>query len=101
VGTNGVLVTERLALILKDVGVRGLALSLDSLDPDEHDRFRGVRGAWRNTVDGARVLDKVGLPFIVQTTVGKHNLNKLEEIADFAQRELAAELARTGRPEII
>ncbi len=103
VGTNGVLVTERLALTLKDAGVRGLALSLDSLNPDEHDQFRGVRGAWRNTVEGARVLNKVGLPFIVQTTVGKHNLNQLEAIADFAQRELAAKvwnlyfLVTTGR----
>jgi radical SAM protein with 4Fe4S-binding SPASM domain len=103
VGTNGVLVTERLARTLKDEGVRGLALSLDSLDPDKHDRFRGVRGAWHNTVEGARVLAKVGLPFIVQTTVGKHNVNQLEEIADFAQRELAAKvwnlyfLVTTGR----
>jgi len=103
VGTNGVLVTERLARTLKDAGVRGLALSLDSLDPDVHDRFRGVRGAWRNTVNGARVLDAVGLPFIIQTTVGKHNVNQLEEIADFAQRELSAKvwnlyfLVTTGR----
>ncbi|MBI2215048.1 MAG: radical SAM protein [Acidobacteria bacterium] len=103
VGTNGVLVTERLALTLKEAGVRGLALSLDSLDPAEHDRFRGVRGAWRNTVEGARVLNQAGLPFIVQTTVGKHNQSHLGKIADFAQRELAAKvwnlyfLVTTGR----
>lgn len=103
VGTNGVLITERLARTLKDAGVRGLALSLDSLDPAKHDGFRGVRGAWRNTVDGARVLDEVGLPFIVQTTVGKHNVDQLAELADFAQRELGAKvwnlyfLVTTGR----
>lgn len=103
VGTNGVLITERLAATLKDAGVRGLALSLDSLNPEEHDRFRGVRGAWKNTVDGARVLDRVGLPFIVQTTVGKHNLGQLEALADFAREELSARvwnlyfLVTTGR----
>ena len=103
VGTNGVLVTERLARILQDAGVRGLALSLDSLDPDVHDRFRGVRGAWRNTVEGARILGEVGLPFIVQTTVGKHNADRLGEIAEFAHRDLRAKvwnlyfLVTTGR----
>ena len=29
----------------------------------------------QNTVDGARVLHSAGLPFIVQTTVGRHNLD--------------------------
>src|SRR5690349_8130063 len=37
VGTNGVKVTENLAAILRDSGVRGLALSLDALDPERHD----------------------------------------------------------------
>ena len=53
VGTNGVRITENLARRLAEAGARGLSLSLDALDPDRHDRFRKVRGAWRNTVEGA------------------------------------------------
>jgi len=103
VGTNGVLVTESLAATLKREGVRGLALSLDALDADRHDSFRRVRGAWRNTVDGARVLRDAELPFIVQTTVGAHNAGELRAIADFAHGELGARvwnlyfLVPTGR----
>ena len=103
IGTNGVLVTERLGRTLKDAGVRGMALSLDSLDAEEHDRFRGVEGAWKNTVDGAQVLSELGLPFIVQTTVTKDNADQLEEIAEFARVELGAKvwnlyfLTPTGR----
>ena len=70
VGTNGVRITENLAQRLAEAGARGLSLSLDALDPDRHDRFRKVRGAWRNTVEGAEILGRTGLPFIVQTTVG-------------------------------
>ena len=81
VGTNGVKVTAPLAGILKEAGVRGLALSLDALDPERHDRFRRVRGAWENTVSGARVLAEAGLPFIVQTTVGAHNRAEAVAIA--------------------
>ncbi len=92
VGTNGVKITENLAGILKAEGVRGLALSLDALDPSRHDSFRRVRGAWENTVEGAKILDRVGLPFIVQTTVGAHNRDELEEIAAFAHDELGAKV---------
>src|SRR5207253_509821 len=63
VGTNGVKITENLAGILKREGARGLSLSLDALDEASHDAFRRVRGAWRNTVEGAKILSRAGLPF--------------------------------------
>jgi radical SAM protein with 4Fe4S-binding SPASM domain len=107
VGTNGVCITENLARRLADAGARGLSLSLDALDPDRHDRFRNVRGAWRNTVEGAEILTRTGLPFIVQTTVGSHNLGELDAIADFAHERLAAKvwnlyfLVPTGRGQFV
>ncbi|MET0154378.1 MAG: radical SAM protein [Candidatus Binatia bacterium] len=90
VGTNGVKITDNLAAILKREGVRGLSLSLDALDEARHDAFRRVRGAWRNTVDGAKILARAGLPFIVQTTVARHNVAELGAIAAFAHGELGA-----------
>src|SRR5919109_3808414 len=107
VGTNGVCITENLARRLAEAGARGLSLSLDALDADRHDRFRMVRGAWRNTVDGAEILNRTGLPFIVQTTAGSHNLGELEKIADFAHDRLAAKvwnlyfLVPTGRGQFV
>src|SRR5262245_53607662 len=107
VGTNGVRVSENVAKRLADAGGRGLSLSLDALDPDRHDRFRKVRGAWQNTVTGAEILHRTGLPFIVQTTVGSHNLDELEAIADFAFERLAAKvwnlyfLVPTGRGQFV
>jgi len=107
VGTNGVSITENLARRLADAGARGLSLSLDALDPERHDRFRKVRGAWRNTVQGAEILNRTGLPFIVQTTAGSHNLGELDAIADFAHERLAAKvwnlyfLVPTGRGEFV
>ena len=107
VGTNGVCITENVARRLAEAGARGLSLSLDALDPDRHDRFRMVRGAWRNTVDGAEILNRTGLPFIVQTTAGAHNLGELDAIADFAYDRLAAKvwnlyfLVPTGRGQFV
>ncbi len=107
VGTNGVRITENVAKRLADAGARGLSLSLDALDPDRHDRFRRVRGAWQNTVEGAEILNRTGLPFIVQTTAGSHNLDELEAIADFAHGRLSAKvwnlyfLVPTGRGQFV
>jgi AdoMet-dependent heme synthase len=107
VGTNGVSITENLAKRLADAGARGLSLSLDALDADRHDRFRNVRGAWQNTVRGAEILNRTGLPFIVQTTVGSHNRDELEAIADFAHDRLGARvwnlyfLVPTGRGQFV
>ncbi|MBI4482144.1 MAG: radical SAM protein [Acidobacteria bacterium] len=84
VGTNGVIITRNVAERMKESGVRGVSLSLDSLDPETHDRFRGVRGAWENTVRGAQVLNEAGLPFIVQTTISKINHHEIPAIADKA-----------------
>ena len=100
-------ITENLARRLAEAGARGLSLSLDALDPDRHDRFRKVRGAWRNTVEGAEILNRTGLPFIVQTTAGSHNLGELDAIADFAHDRLAAKvwnlyfLVPTGRGQFV
>jgi radical SAM protein with 4Fe4S-binding SPASM domain len=107
VGTNGVRITENVARRLAEAGARGLSLSLDALDPDRHDGFRKVRGAWQNTVEGAQILNRTGLPFIVQTTAGSHNLGELEAIADFAYDRLAAKvwnlyfLVPTGRGQFV
>jgi AdoMet-dependent heme synthase len=107
IGTNGVSITENLARRLADAGARGLSLSLDALEPDRHDSFRKVRGAWRNTVEGAEILNRTGLPFIVQTTAGSHNLGELDAIADFAHDRLAARvwnlyfLVPTGRGQFV
>jgi radical SAM protein with 4Fe4S-binding SPASM domain len=107
VGTNGVKITENLGRILAEVGVRGMALSLDSLSPELHDGFRRVRGAWQNTVEGAKILRSVGLPFLVQTTVARHNVDELSAIAELAHDVLGARvwnlyfLVPTGRGQFV
>ena len=100
-------ITENVAGRLAEAGARGLSLSLDALDPDRHDGFRKVRGAWQNTVEGAQILNRTGLPFIVQTTAGSHNIGELDAIADFAYDRLAAKvwnlyfLVPTGRGQFV
>ena len=51
-GTNGVLLREREARLMREHGVLGASISLDSTDRVKHDAFRRLPGAW----DAAAVL---------------------------------------------
>jgi radical SAM protein with 4Fe4S-binding SPASM domain len=83
-GTNGTLLTKRTCSRLKDAGVRGVAVSVDSLDAQRHDAFRQMSGSWRRAVRALEVLDALGLPFMIQTTITAENCGEISAIADFA-----------------
>ncbi|MFZ3072659.1 MAG: radical SAM protein [Thermodesulfobacteriota bacterium] len=84
VGTNGTLLDDNSVKNLLKSGVKGVGVSLDSITPDYHDLFRGVKGAWGKTVKGMEVLKRHGLPFQTQFTVTKTNKQELEKIVLFS-----------------
>ena len=86
-GTNGTLLTEETVSKLKDSGASTLGISLDSLDPQKHDRFRGVRGSFDQTMEGILSCRRAGLPFQIHTTVLDWNKDELGDIIDFASSE--------------
>ncbi len=104
VGTNGTgLTVERIAS-LKAAGVQGVAISIDSLDPRYHDRFRHGTGALRDTLAAVDRLTAARLDFIVQTTVTRGNRDELPELAAWAADRGAVSfnvyfLVETGRGE--
>jgi len=52
VGSNGVRLNEARVRALKQAGAMGIGISLDSLNPEQHDRFRGSAGSWAKTLAG-------------------------------------------------
>ena len=83
-GSNGTLITPQVAKRLKDVGTKGIGISLDSLNPKKHDEFRGYEGGFRAAINGMRNCKEVGLPFQVHTTVMNWNIDEILDITDFA-----------------
>ncbi len=103
-GTNGILLDEELVITLKESGVSGVGISLDSLNPEQHDAFRGVAGCWEKTVRGIRTCIAAGLPVVLQTTLTASNRGEIPALMDFAHREGAQSfnlyhLVCTGRGE--
>ena len=77
VGTNGTLLTDERIAVLTDAGVRGVAVSVDSLRPSYHDNFRRGRGALADVQAALARLRAARLDFIVQTTVTRGNRAEL------------------------
>src|SRR5439155_312294 len=59
-GTNGVLLREPEAKLMRAHGVLGASISLDSTDRVKHDTFRHLPGAWDGAVRAALPTDPVG-----------------------------------------
>lgn len=83
-GTNGNLIDDDIAKKLKESGVTGIGISLDSTIPKYHDNFRGVPGAWDDTLNGIEACRRQGIDFQIQTTVTKENFHKIPDIIEFA-----------------
>lgn len=101
-GTNGVLLREREARLMREHGVLGASISLDSTDPARHDAFRHLPGAWQGAVRATRVLADAGLDFSLHMSVTDWNVGEVPAMIELA-RDLGAKvlnfffLVRTGR----
>ncbi|MCP4829930.1 MAG: radical SAM protein, partial [Proteobacteria bacterium] len=84
VGTNGVMLNRKRVESLKVAGVSGLGISLDSLNAERHDRFRGLPGAWHKTMAGIDHCRRQQLDFQLHFTVTAENVHELSEVAQFA-----------------
>jgi AdoMet-dependent heme synthase len=85
-----------------EAGIRRIALSLDAPDALTHDEFRQVAGSWQRTMDILRNAQAAGLSVQVNTTVSKHNYQRLHEMVPFIQEVGAVQwsvffLVPTGR----
>ena len=89
--TNGLKLADRnYAKLLKKTGLRYVEVSIDSADPDKHDSFRGLKGAWRKAIQGVKNAVELGFSTAIATTVTKMNLDEALDIIDLAE-ELGVE----------
>ena len=83
--THGGLMTLERCRRLADLGLRYVEVSLDSVDADKHDSFRGRRGAWREAVAGIKnVVATDGMLAGIAMCVHRDNLHEVEAMLEFA-----------------
>ncbi|MFI5809032.1 TIGR04053 family radical SAM/SPASM domain-containing protein [Streptomyces sp. NPDC051561] len=74
---------------VRDAGAVALSLSVDGSTAARHDTFRGVDGVFDLTLDGWRTARELGLKVQINTTVSRHSLHDLADIAALVRREKA------------
>lgn len=79
-GTNGTLLSEKVASELFRSGLKGVAISVDSLDRVCHDQFRGQNGAFDKAQEGIENALSAGLRVQINMTVTEKNHEEFEKM---------------------
>ncbi|MGD1996999.1 MAG: radical SAM protein [Anaerolineae bacterium] len=102
---NGTLITPQAVRRMQEVGIQRISVSLDGSCAELHDAIRGVPGAFEAAVRGLGFCLDGALPFQINTTVMRQNVNDLEAIHRLAISQGAAAwhifmLVPTGRGRV-
>ena len=82
--TNGTLVTDETATKMVAAGIQRVSISLDGADAERHDSFRKVPGAFAGALAGIEKLKKAGMPFQINTTITRANIDQISRILELA-----------------
>jgi len=84
IGSNGTLIDEAMTRKMLDAGVKSVAISIDGADVQTHDSFRGISGAFAQTLKGVEACRNAGLPFQFNMVIRKETMSQLEDMLRLA-----------------
>jgi len=82
--TNGTLLRPETVSRLIATGVKYVEISIDSLDPDQHDTFRGQKGAWAEAIHGIKNCVAAGMRTGFAMCFTRHTVDSVERAVRFA-----------------
>jgi len=86
ISTNGTLITEEKAALLKAAEVAYVGISLDGIGRI-HDEFRRKEGAFDAAVRGFKNCHAVGQKTGLRLTLTRHNVENIDRILDFIEEQ--------------
>ncbi len=84
ISTNGTLITSRTARRLKEIGLSYVGISMDGME-EIHDRFRGVKGAFRDALEGIRNTQDAGIKVGLRFTINRFNVQEIPKVFDLLE----------------
>ncbi|RJP71718.1 MAG: heme b synthase [Candidatus Abyssobacteria bacterium SURF_17] len=81
---NGLLLDEATARRLVEHGIQRISISIDGATAETHDAFRNVPGAFAGAMRGIEAAKKAGLPFQINSTITKLNLDEIPDLLKLA-----------------
>lgn len=82
--TNGTLVDRAMGRKILDAGFRYVGISIDSINPEWHDSFRGVRGSFEAALEGAASLIDLGIDVGLRYTITRYNISEAPKVIELA-----------------
>ncbi len=82
--TNGTLIDADVARRIRESGIRRVSVSFDGADAATHNIFRGA-GAFEKAIAGVEHLRGAGVPYQINATVARHNVDQMPETLALAQ----------------
>ena len=79
ISTNGTLITPEVAKTLKEIGLSYVGISLDGMEAI-NDKFRGVKGAYKNALEGIKNCKAAGIKVGLRFTINKFNVDEIPHI---------------------
>ena len=83
-GTNGLLLRNKVLSRIAETGVRQLSISLDGATAEVHDQIRGVPGGFQKSVDAAKRARQQGFSVTISSVIMPNNIADLIPLAELA-----------------
>lgn len=83
--SNGVLIDHKVALELKDAGIKAIGIPVDSVYPETHDKLRNVPGTFKKAVSAIRACLDMDLEVVVTTMALKNTCNEMTKRIEFLE----------------
>lgn len=84
--TNGTMIDQEKALLIKNSGINRVMVSIDSSNPRIHDENRGVRNSFKKACEGIKLLKKYRCNVGIATTYLDANETYLKNIIKLADK---------------
>ncbi len=83
INTNGMFFNDKNIKLLDKFNVNLFTISLDSSNMEIHDKIRGVKGAFNNTVNGIKTAVEHGYKVFVKATISNENVDYILDLMKF------------------
>lgn len=84
--TNGVIENDKLKKEIIDLNFDTYTISIDSCAENNHDEFRGKKGAFKNVIAFAKLLKEKNKNLSVHIALHQKNIDRIEKTIDFCKR---------------
>jgi MoaA/NifB/PqqE/SkfB family radical SAM enzyme len=97
--TNGLNLTEDKLTRLKKAGLDILQLSIESIDPETHDRLVGIEGNFEKVIENMRFAKELKMNVCLNTVFYKANAEEIKQLVDFSKKERVFLVLNTASAE--